>query len=1197
MCTGPDAPATDLAPGERIDRVVAIAKGSDMKKCSTAWRYLAVMVLAFSASAFAQNALGRIVGSVTDPQGAFVAGATIRVIDTATGVVNTTRTNDEGYFEVLALPIGTYKVSVERPGFNSVMTQEKRLLINESIRFDITLKIGAANETVNVDAQVSGVETVNPTVGESVTSEPIKNLPLNGRNVLSLALLQPGVTDANPEARWGNGYSISGARTDAITYLLDGGLNTNLMNNTVVLNPNPDAVDEFRILTSNYSAEYGRNAGGIISVVTKSGTNRFHGSAFDFARNDAFNANSFFNNYSGLPRDVLKRQQFGGTLGGPISIPRVIEGKDKAFFFVSYQGQRQNQAVSNTQVPTFTPAELTGDFSQSADGGPDPNVANFLAAHPYFVPAGGNPANAIIDPTKIDPVVQNYINLGFIPTSPTGVISSAESSTDNYNELLIKTDFVLSEKDRLSVTLGGHKEKQNLPYGDGSVSVPGFINLDTLNNYFASIGYNRTFSARMLNEFRFSTQRRNLVQDVPSKTLATPQSLGFVINPDASDGPPPVYFDNGLGVGYNPNGPTNFADTTFSYSDTVSWEKGKHTMRFGGNFWTFADNFAYGYLTSGSFYFTSGGGNSSGNSFADFILGNPEYYSQGPHAPNNVRTKATAVFFQDEWRATKNLTLSLGLRYEYNTPKLDTKGRTDSIFPGQQSQRYSTAPVGILFPGDPGAPKGVFFPDKNNVSPRLGFAWDPWGDHKTSIRGGAGVFYDVLSGADAVDQNGGPPFASYVFDPYDNYAFPAGSGAPPRHFADPFGSIGVGDPFPTPPASANVDWAAIGFLPWQITVTDHNQRTPYVYQYNLSVQRELAKNLNFQAAYVGSSSKKLQTVTQGDPMVLGTNNRMLNIGQTNQNYIDFCTNQGYAGTNGAGACPFGNFPQYTDRGFASYNSFQSSLTKQVSNTRLGAAYFTLAYTYGHSIDNTSGKGNRSQSVPYYNNGLFRASSDFDVLQRVSFGGGWDLPFDRAWSTGPKWLLKGWSLYPIFSWRTGFPINVGAQLSGGTDSPGASGAGDVGSEEAIVNRSLLQITHPSLSNGLQYFTPGAFSNGQYQDTDPTQPFYAADCSAEAPMASSGLFPSFDCTVSNPSLRTYGGPRNALRGPGRTNLDFSLAKSTQVFENLRAELRLEAFNVFNHTEFRRVYTNIFSGNFGRARDTYDPRIVQIALRLSF
>jgi hypothetical protein len=267
-------------------------------------------------SAVGQNATGQIVGSATDSQGAIVPSAAVTVSNVLTGVESRAVTNDAGYFEVLALPIGTYRVTVRHPGFAVAVTQDQSLQINQTLRLDIQLKVGAVNEMVTVKAAVSGVETVNATVGASVTDRPIVNMPLNGRDVLDLALLQPGVTDANAGAQHGSGFSVSGGRPEMVTYLMDGGNDNNLLNNDVVFNPNPDSIAEFRILESNYSAEYGRNAGGIVSIVTKSGTNRLHGSAFDYVRNDAFDANTYFNIQEGLPRNILKRHQFGGTLGG-----------------------------------------------------------------------------------------------------------------------------------------------------------------------------------------------------------------------------------------------------------------------------------------------------------------------------------------------------------------------------------------------------------------------------------------------------------------------------------------------------------------------------------------------------------------------------------------------------------------------------------------------------------------------------------------------------------------------------------------------------------------------------------------------------------------------------------------------------------------------------------------------------------------
>ena len=341
-----------------------------------------VALLSFSCTVFSQEATGRIIGIVTDQTGAVIVGAKITITNTATQVSRETVSDPNGNYQILALPLGTYRITAEQQGFKKIVSDEKNLQINQVLRVDPVLQVGASNETIEVSVQSSTVETVNPTLGASVTSRPIVNLPLNGRNVLQLALLQPGVTETTGPS---GGFSISGGRGDSVTYLLDGGNNNNLLNNLVVFNPNPDTVAEFRILTSNYTAEYGRNGGGIVSVMTKSGTNDIHGSAFEFLRNNALNANSFFNNLNKVPREVLKRNQFGFTLGGPLTIPKIVNGKDRLFIFGGYQGQRQVTSQTSTTT-TFTPAELKGDFSLSnaTRNGPDQNVVSFLQANPFF---------------------------------------------------------------------------------------------------------------------------------------------------------------------------------------------------------------------------------------------------------------------------------------------------------------------------------------------------------------------------------------------------------------------------------------------------------------------------------------------------------------------------------------------------------------------------------------------------------------------------------------------------------------------------------------------------------------------------------------------------------------------------------------------------------------------------------------------
>ena len=356
-------------------------------RCASIYSLLTVLgLLMFSLTlGFSQDANGRIIGVITDPSGSVIPHAKITVTNTQTNVSNETTSGDDGSYQVLLLPIGTYRVSVEAQGFRKSVTNPQTLEINQSLKVDIKLEVGSTAETVQVEATATGVETTNATVSNTINANEIMNAPLNGRDVMSLAFMMPGVTPttttvpgslASGSSTAAGTFSINGARPDSITYLIDGGVNNDLLSNGLVLDPNPDAIEEFKILTNNYNAEYGRNAGGIVSVVTRSGTSTFHGSAYDYVRNGDLNANTFFNNQAGLPVDPLKRNQFGGTVGGPIYIPKVLNSKNRMFFFVSYQGQRQSDLASTSKTVVFTPAELNGDFSHgnSAGTGPDPLV-------------------------------------------------------------------------------------------------------------------------------------------------------------------------------------------------------------------------------------------------------------------------------------------------------------------------------------------------------------------------------------------------------------------------------------------------------------------------------------------------------------------------------------------------------------------------------------------------------------------------------------------------------------------------------------------------------------------------------------------------------------------------------------------------------------------------------------------------------
>ncbi len=1119
---------------------------------------LAALATLCGSRASGQDATGRITGIIYDPSGAVIADAHITVTNVATHISRETTSDTTGFYQVLALPIGSYTVSVERQGLRSATTAESKLEINQTLKIDIKMEVGSATETVTVESTTGAVETINPTLGSTVSERTVQDMPLNGRNALDLALLQPGVLPADNPANGSGGtggmqFSIGGGRSDSNTFVLDGGLNNDLLDNGVVYNPNPDSIQEFRVLTSNFTAEYGRNAGGIITEVTKSGTNAFHGSAYDFIRNTAFDANNFFSNLNGQPRQVLHRNQYGGTVGGPIK-------KDKLFFFLSYQKQQLSELQVGASATLPTPAELQGNFSGSPN---QAAVASFLQANPFFQPNPALAAQGIINPTSIDPVAQAYIKANLIPTSPTGSASFQNALTDNPDEWTGKLDYEASPKDHFTATFGRILDPQLNP---GPGSIPGYGSNSTLYSRFFNLAYIRTFSPNILNELRATAQRSDTLQRVPAAKQPTSTQLGINIKSDNPTGPTQLDFPNAV-IGFSIQGPSRLVDNTFAYSDVLSWTRGKHTMKFGGSLSAYQDNQVFDFEINGQFFYSTAG--AAGDPFANFLVGLPDTYDQGPSAPSNIRTKATYVFGQDEWHVASNLTLTYGLRYEYSTPKSDTKGRTYSVIPGApQSTVFPGAPLGLLFPGDPGAPTGANFQDKTNFAPRFGFAWQPFHDGKTSVRGGWGMFYDVLKAEDNFQFNGQVPFASAAF--IGNFT-PQGP-ATTSGFAfqsDPFGSTGNPNPFGQP-LNHNVNFAnTFGTFTSNgtgATIVDPHLRTPYTYQYNLSIEHQLSNRLIARAAYVGSSSHGLTTlvdINPFDPATLNSPNPQRFLNERPGNFPAF-TNSDPNGVTPPGFNPnvpngsFGQEQEFKNASNANYNALQLSLTQQTTKVwKLGGMYYTLGYTWAHSIDNASGFRQGSFAVPFFNPQLFRASSDFDVRQYLTFSGGWDLPFNR----GPERLVKGWSLYPILTWRTGFPFTAIGGFNTLDNAPGPTAAGDQG----LINANLtapIQYLNPK-NNGLQLFSQASFNDNVVQG--------------------------------------YGtAPRNVLRGPGRTNLDLSLAKVTSLYrERITLELRVDAFNLFNHTEFQNLDNNAqdIGTTFGQVTSAYDPRILQVAAHLRF
>ena len=1124
-------------------------------------------------------------GTVTDQTGGVVMGAKVTLTNVGTDVSRKAVTGSDGSYLFDLLQVGKYKVTVEKSGFETFIQAGIILELNQNGRVDVALKVGQESQTVEVVANAVQVDTTSAVLGKVENQRMINDLPLVDRDTLQLGLLQAGVFNPDQDDSSGNPFSVSGQRSESLTFLLDGANNTDFLGNNIVVSPNPDAVEEFKILTNNYDAQYGRTSGGIVNQVTKSGTNDFHGDAFEFIRNDVLNARDYFLPPS-QPKAAFKRNVFGATTGGPIK-------KDKTFFFLAYQGARRREGDTSQELTVLDQPERGGNFGElcSAYDGSGNCTGGALAAGgtQLINPYNGNniPYNNLSTPGQggpgtggslVDPVIQNYITKYLpLPNLPgNGFISSPSESIDE-DQGILHVDHNIGTHDTLSFVYLVDDQRQIYPLPSQTSSPLGGTNSIDFRNQIGTFSWNHTFSSGKINEFRFAANRTATAQNIPFDTTS-PSALGFTnLNPDDPKGvSPPVMFTLNFNLGSSVQGPTTIHDATFQWADNFTWTRGKHEWKFGTDVTRIRQNYHYDYYNNGGFDFGSYASSYTGSDLADFVGGFWDNYYQNSKSVYGIRTGSVGFYGQDTWKVLPRLTLDLGARWDYYIPQYDVHNEILGFFPGRQSTVFPNAPPDILYPGDPGTPnRALVYPDWKNVAPRFGFAWDVFGDAKLVMRGGIGVFFDIEDGALNLQFGGLPPYAGVTNILPSSY-----TGITGDPVADPFTPFGQVNPFPF----SAVGTFGVPKISYGYTTYPHF-RTPYSENFNYGFQYQATKDTMVEAVMVGSLGRRLiSTAELNYPQPSLEMLQLKNFGFVNEDcarLLAQCTGGSTAFPWDPNGSPTGITQIYTDfsNGLSDAYEFQFTVDK-----RFGHGFALRgAYTLGKTIDLTSGF--RSRSSTYtdpLDPRLDRAVADFDVHQRVVISGIWELPLGHYENTVLKKVTQGWQFNGIATFQGGQPFTLYSN-------------NDSSQQENGLDR-------PDIIAPIQYLDPRS----------PNQPVFNPTSATCLGTQAQGFFwfnpNSFNCTSPynndgslNPAgvpIFTFGSlPRNSLRGPGINNFDLSFNKKTPIGEHKSLEFRSEFFNAFNHGQFYNPDNQGGSSTFGQITTARAPRIIQFALKFYF
>ncbi|MDX1982089.1 MAG: carboxypeptidase regulatory-like domain-containing protein [Bryobacteraceae bacterium] len=1148
---------------------------------------LAILFLGAVLCANAQSALGTLTGTVTDPQGATVPGVEVIATNTATNLRYQGVTTDSGVYVLGNLPAGPYEIAATASGFKQVRRTGLTLEVAQRLRVDFLLEIGNVADRVDVVAELPRVQTEDSSLSTVVERKRIEQLPLNGRHVFNLVKIVGGVT---PRSKTTDGFAeinnqtfsqmrINGGPAYGNQFMLDGVSNTAAVHNEISVVPLADAVEEFRVETNSLKAEYGQTAGGVINAVTKSGTNEFHGSLYEFLRNDSLDARNAFatqpDRRTGRIKQVLRYNQYGGTAGGPVLIPKLYNGRDRTFFFAGYEQWKWRSTGSPRIGTVATPLERSGDFSNTRDA-----RGNVL---PLFDPAttAANPAGSgfirqplpgnIVPRSRMDPLSLRVLEYMPLPNAtPTDAFTNTNNlvslvgSTSDQGVTNLRVDHRFTDKDTVYVRYSGSRNTRN-DRGWGLGAADPAARDDQRDNHNGTLNYTKTITATLLNELRGGVTRQWLPFLHPSFDQEWPKKLGHpaIIPQDAF---PPAQISGLLTIGNASFSGGLRAQQVTQISDSLTWIRGRHNFKAGMDLRWWRLSFINRLNPSGNFTFTPAlTGNpqqpaGTGFGLATYLLGEVSGGSLGIRPFFQFRAVPFATYFQDDWKITRTLTLNLGMRYDLSLGPTEMHNRHTNFDPFARNPE--TGMAGVLNYAGSSEPAQFVDRDNNNFGPRIGFAWDPRGNGRTAIRAGYGLIYTQLESGNIVPDNTNAlgfsvdtPFVAAGGGPFRAFRFSEG----PPSIIQPQGPAGG------PSAFRGLD----------VRYQDRNAPSPYLQQWNFTIQQALPGGWIVSGTYAGSKGTKL---FGGNYDLNDLHPQYFSLGLALQDqvanpYFGQIRSGALSGQRVSRSQLLRPFPDYTNittwaltNLASSYHSFQMNLEKRFSR----GLSMLVSYTNSKLITECSaiGGGNSGNScegeyrLGYINRRLDRAIDQDDVSQRLVVSGVYELPVGRGKALGgglsrlANGILGGWQVNGIGTFQTGQPLAVrGSNNFTGIPYP------DV-------------VRDPTLPSGdrtpVRWFDTDAFRNPA------------------------------DFTIGN-------APRTlpTTRGPGLADISFSLFKTFSFLERFRLETRWEMFNAINTVNYNnpnvsfspnRTGQNI-NANFGRITSALEPRRMQLGLRLAF